>query len=104
MSKAANDVLRERIRQQVEEGWTIEHDDEHDPGELSGAGAAYALHAAAALHPIADSFDTDQRPPNSWLWDEKWWKPGSPRSTLVKAAALIIAEIEKIDRKNGEGN
>lgn len=91
---AVKDVLMERHRQVDEEGWTPEHDDEYDPGSLSLAGAAYAGHAALVL----DGDDFHPEPPDWWVWDAKWWKPGSPRRDLVKAAALIIAEIERIDR------
>ena len=97
MSKAANDVLRERTRQQVEKGHTVAKDDNYDLGELSGAGAAYALHAASELHPLGNAFDAGDVPPG-WCWDESTFKPKSPRQNLVIAAALIIAEIEKIDR------
>ncbi|MEB3421767.1 hypothetical protein VK682_24660 [Salipiger manganoxidans] len=33
-----------------------------------------------------------------WPWDRKWWKPTTPRRDLVKAGALIVAEIERLDR------
>lgn len=33
-----------------------------------------------------------------WPWDERWWKPEGGRRDLVKAGALIIAEIERLDR------
>jgi len=36
LTAAARDVLAERQRQIAVEGWTPEHDDRHDPGELSG--------------------------------------------------------------------
>lgn len=36
-------------------------------------------------------------------WDMQWWKPGSPRRNLVKSGALILAEIERIDRAAGIG-
>ena len=98
-SQATDDVIAERERQIKEEGWTSEHDDEHDAGELCGAGAAYALYTSCALHPIGDAFGQDDIPPG-WCWDYRWWKPTTPRRNLVKAAALIIAEIEKIDRAN----
>jgi len=35
MTKAALDVLAERRRQIEAEGWTPEHDDEHDAGALA---------------------------------------------------------------------
>ncbi|AKQ30008.1 TPA: hypothetical protein JI225_05075 [Acinetobacter baumannii] len=31
------------------------------------------------------------------LWS--YWKPKSPRQDLVRAAALLIAEIERLDRE-----
>lgn len=34
-------------------------------------------------------------------WDPAWWKPLEPRCDLVKAGALILAEIERIDRAAG---
>jgi hypothetical protein len=36
----------------------------------------------------------------SWPWDAEWWKP-SPDSVrnLVKAGALIAAEIDRLQRK-----
>lgn len=104
MSKAANDVLRERTRQQVEEGWNLEHDDSHDPGELAKAAACYALNAASMSHVEEDKYAELSTMPLIWPWVEKWWKPKNRRRDLVRAAALIIAEVEKIDRQNGEGS
>ena len=39
--------------------------------------------------------------PYYWPWDPAWWKPIDPRCDLVKAGALILAEIERIDRAAG---
>lgn len=33
-----------------------------------------------------------------WPWDREWWKPKDRRRNLVRAAALLIAEIERLDR------
>jgi hypothetical protein len=33
-----------------------------------------------------------------WPWDRKWWKPKDRRRDLVRAGALILAEIERLDR------
>jgi hypothetical protein len=81
----ASDLLRERDRQINIEGWTAKHDDEHDGGELARAAACYA-----SGHPAR------------WPWPLAWWKPKDKRRNLVKAGALIIAEIERLDRKAGE--
>lgn len=101
-TSAARDVLAERKRQVEVLGWTIQHDDQHDSGELAGAGAAYALHAADALHPQSqgDAY-RDGSIPHGWCWADAWWKPAAPRHSLVKAAALILAEIERLDRAAG---
>ena len=36
--------------------------------------------------------------PLFWPWDGNRWKPSTPRNDLIKAAALLIAEIERLDR------
>lgn len=96
---AARDVIAERRRQWTVEGWTAEHDDEHDAGDLSAAAAAYAMAAADKLHPLSQGDgDYASGPPLSWPWERTWWKPADPRRMLVKAAALILAEIDRIDR------
>ncbi len=98
-SKALIDVMNERDRQHNEEGWTPDHDDTHTQGELARAAACYAWIAAQSgtLRSIFDS------PPPTWPaeWDASWWKPKTPRRDLVKAAALILAEIERLDRMEG---
>lgn len=93
---AARDVIAERQRQVETEGWTPEHDDEHAKGEMARAAACYVLVAAATLAPLK----TAARHVVEWLWpwDARWWKPTDRRRDLVKAGALIIAEIERLDR------
>lgn len=99
MTDAARDVLAERHRQITAEGWTPEHDDGHDPGELASASAAYALAAADEIHPLSQGDGGfDQEPPPMWPWDDEWWKPGASRRMLVKSCALALAEIERLDR------
>ncbi|MHB9833872.1 hypothetical protein Q8F57_003435 [Paraburkholderia terrae] len=88
LTNAARDVLAERVRQKEIEWWTPEHDDLHTSGELAEAAAAYASEAARSWGGL----------PGGWPWAAKWWKPGTPRRNLVKAGALILAEIERLDR------
>ena len=96
-TQAASDVLAERQRQVEKEGWTPEHDDEHLRGTLSRAAGCYVTTAHLCMEAnLKDT--TDFGPTLSWPWDVKWWKPTTPRRDLVKAAALILAEIERIDR------
>jgi hypothetical protein len=83
---AALAVLGERQRQQQEEGWTAAHDDAYRGEELRWAAVCYALYMK------------QQNPPAFWPWPPEWWKPRDRRANLVRAAALLIAEIERIDR------
>lgn len=96
-TNAARDVLAERRRQVAAEGWTPEHDDSHESSALAAAAGCYAMYTLA--YPAGD-------PPPDWPWDKSWWKPGDERRNRVKAAALLLAEIERLDRallgKEGE--
>lgn len=86
-------IAAERERQVAEEGWTPEHDDEHTSSELVDAAACYCVSALAEF--------TDY----CWPWDAEWWKP-SPDDRireLVKAGALIAAEIDRIRRADERG-
>ncbi len=97
MSKAIDDVVNERQRQKNVKGWTEAHDNEHDTGELAFAASCYSFHAGCnAWFPE----EKDESVPKQWPWDDEYWKPKSAREDLVRAAALIIAEIERLDRKN----
>lgn len=90
VSAAASDVLAERQRQVTAEGWTPGHDDEYEHGELADAAGCYAL--------SSELFDCAGEPPRPWPWPDEWWKPTNRRRDLVKAGALILAEIERLDR------
>ena len=83
------EVKTERNRQRTSEGFRNSHDDMHARGSLALAGAAYALFAAGSYK---------NKPPTWWPWGVTWWNPGTVRRALVKAAALIVAEIERLDR------
>lgn len=101
---ASRDVLAERARQVSVEGWTPEHDDEHDSGDLAAAASAYALYTADELSPHSQGdWAFGFGPPEMWPFHRSWWKPESPRRALVKAGALILAEIERIDRAGAQG-
>lgn len=92
LTSAARDVLAERQRQISAEGWTPEHDDEHAGGSMAFAAAAYAVHA--------DVGPRMSGPLWNWTgWSRDWWKPKDKRRDLVRAGALILAEIERLDRK-----
>lgn len=102
MNKTAiDDITNERNRQKLVEGWSEEHDDQHADGSLARAAACYAVHAGnhqdlALLVGLPAYRDIR---PFGWPWALEWWKPKDPRRDLVRAGALIVAEIERMDRK-----
>ncbi len=85
MHIGALDILIERCRQIDKEGWSDDHDDQHSSGQLWKAALCYIF--------------PQLRDEGFWPWDEKWWKPKKRRADLVKAGALIAAEIDRMDRK-----
>ncbi|HBV0977178.1 TPA: ead/Ea22-like family protein [Citrobacter freundii] len=87
------DVIAERQRQQSVEGWTPEHDDQYGKSQLLWASSCYLLNTIQPFNRI----------PMDWPWDSSWWKPTNSRRDLVKEGALILAEIERIDRAAGIG-
>ena len=104
---ALEEIAAERRRQIEVEGWTPEHDDQHEYGELAQAAAAYASHT-----PHREQVDVFAGRAGGgetrvgwflphvvlWPWERAWWKPSNRRRDLIKAGALIVAEIERLDR------
>ncbi|HGM4219108.1 TPA: hypothetical protein ACKPF5_001204 [Pseudomonas aeruginosa] len=90
------DVQAERRRQITAEGWTPEHDDEHADGQMAQAAGCYALHAGGIGTDWPDGRQNGAA--LFWPWDKDSWKPTTPRRDLVKACALALAEIERLDR------
>lgn len=95
MDKVIQEIAAERARQMGAEGWDIKHDDEHDRGELAYAAACYAFVAGDQGRGEPSEW---RAPLVYWPWDQSWWKPKDARRNLIRAAALIVAEIERLDR------
>ena len=84
-------ISAERSRQIKEEGWSSSHDDQHKFFELGWAALCYLQRG---IVPHAESYK-----PTLWPWDGEWWKPSTDRiRNLVKAGALIAAEIDRLKR------
>lgn len=84
-------IAEERLRQVSQEGWTKYHDDRHVYHELAHAAICYAKPGIRAQTPA--------NPP--WPWAPEWWKPSEDRiRNLVKAGALIAAEIDRLQRNH----
>lgn len=102
-SQAARDVLAERKRQIEREGYNSEHDDDHDDGAIAAMAAYYAMPAGVREWPATDTGygDTfgEAIVPGDWIVKDY----GSRRRELVVAAALLLAEIERLDRAAPHG-
>jgi hypothetical protein len=98
MKTAIELIAEERNRQIESEKWSPEHDDTHDRNELALAAAAYAIptnyvgrnHEYKTFHAG-----------HVWPFDDCWFKrdDNDRIRELVKAGALITAEIERLQRQ-----
>ena len=94
-------IRAERERQQSVEGWTEKHDDEHDYQELAMAAAVYALPDPERKRPRIATTGNPSLALYLWPWSDTDLKttPSDRVRELVKAGALIVAEIERLQRK-----
>lgn len=92
-------IADERLRQIKVEGWTPEHDDEHSSCQMADAAKGYLL-CAVLLQRGTPMSDRRIGLAPGWPWDVESWKPSpDPIRNLVKAGALIAAEIDRLQRK-----
>ena len=85
LSLAATDVLEERQRQLSVKGFGTEQDDTYTACELAAAAISYIEPLEAENYWPAD-------------WHDDSFRPSDYRRNLVKASALLLAEIERVDR------
>ncbi len=92
-------IAQERRRQIDSEGWAPGHDDVHTRGELVAAAACYVWAAQQQITQRDVTWRMQMNGPFNWPWEPTWWKPSEdPVRNLVKAAALIAAEIDRLTR------
>jgi hypothetical protein len=91
-------IAEERVRQLTDEGFSPEHDNIWERGELAKVAICYIQHAEFSIRGlrIGDEIRMLREWPSSW--DETWWKPADEVRDLVKAGALIAAEIDRLLR------
>jgi hypothetical protein len=98
VGEICKEIEVERRRQMGAEGWSTKHDDRHATGQLAMAAACYA-----APSEILEKRDYHNGTffMDPWPWDAASDKreKHDRRRRLVIAAALIVAEIERLDRK-----
>lgn len=94
ITAAARDVLAERHRQIEAEGWTPSHDDAHEGREMAMAAGYYVLRDALRDQELTDEIAEALLIAHNW----RIKPPKNYRDSLIKAGALILAEIERLDR------
>jgi len=95
-------IAAERDRQIAVEGWTAELDDEQDLCELAQAAKTYVSAAQIAARGESPSTMRLDGTNTYWPWSPSWWKPSDdPIRNLVKAGAMIAAEIDRLLRSAG---
>ncbi|HEJ8168715.1 hypothetical protein [Serratia marcescens] len=98
ITQAIRDVISERQRQR-DQGRDDVHDDGYIDGVLALGGAAYAI-SGAGFNCVGSY---RRRAKNLWPFPLETFNPAgnvNRRADLVRAAAMIIAEIDRIDRKS----
>jgi hypothetical protein len=93
-SNGAQMIAHERHRQLTELGWTPQHDAEFDQNEMAYAAACYAIYPGMVHANM--QFIGDVEYPKMWPWAAKHWKPKDAVTDLVRAGALIAAEIDRL--------
>lgn len=105
--KTGIELISEERKRQIEvKGWSNLNDDQYVSNELIDGASCHLDHAKesnwCADH-CSDWPNTTRRlsPPGKWPWARNWWKPNTsdPIRDLVKAGALIAAEIDRLQRK-----
>ena len=92
MTQGLRDVIDERHRQKHVLNWSPEHDLGYKNHELVMAAMNYA-------DPLAATPEHKETPPKAafWPWSLDWWRPSSYRRNLIKAIALLLAELDRHD-------
>jgi hypothetical protein len=94
-------IANERSRQMTQEGYSTEHDDTHQCGELAIAAGAYVRASVLQSRgkPLAMIQSAVPAGAIPFPWEDNYWKPSDDQiRNLVKAGALIVAEIQRLQR------
>lgn len=97
-------IGEERNRQIIDENWSSAHDDEHDESELPEAALCYlsmALRNANVYNSKPDHI-LHENIKTFWPWPDFPIKEADTERNLVKAGALIAAEIDRRNRLYGK--
>ncbi|WP_027705593.1 hypothetical protein [Zymobacter palmae] len=73
--------------------------DQYIDGSITHAAGAYLSAATTSFYPLELREILQRDAKELWPWNEDGWHPStSPRRNLIRAAAYIVAEIERLER------
>ena len=110
MKTGAELIADERKRQIEKEHWSEGHDDEHTDESLAYAAVCYAhprpriverkqtMYQDREAGEFRYPYQIEVSVPDIWPWDGGYWNPKDRISNLVRAGALIAAEIDRLQR------
>lgn len=99
-AKILTEIAEERTRQIDHEDRDRDGDDAYNTdGELAMGAAAYAISAASHIVPAGEARKVRRaiQANVTWPWPSGF-KPKNARRDLIRAAALLVAEVERLDR------
>ena len=99
---AVTEIEYERLKQ-VKKGYNADHDDKYTDAQLVAMAMAYAvLGVMQQTRPDAAMVLHGYPPVTEFTWpspDIAWRPESTPEQNLIKAAALLAAEIDRLFRK-----
>jgi hypothetical protein len=111
-------IAEERQRQISVEGWTADHDEEHDIMQLSSAAGCYIANAhnkwfyehthtsreTTTKFVVADETGDKLKWVDGWPWVKEWdkRKKHDTMKSLIIAGALLAAEIDRLNALNDD--
>lgn len=91
MNKTGIELIAEERKRQMEgEGWTAEMDGQQNSGQLARAAISYIIYGLGQDEE-GESFE-------GWPWRVESWKPKDHIRNLIRAGAMIAAEIDRLQR------
>lgn len=99
--KSGTELITEERKRQIEKhGWDEYHDSSHTDMALATAGASYALGVVSKHGDVSKGWRNIYSAYSKRIWpfNKGWFKPtpNDPVKQLVKAGALIAAEIDRL--------
>lgn len=89
-------LCQERLDQVERHGFSAAHDDMHRDSAIAQGALAYLLAGMAPDCRLPDTLA--ETAANIWPWGAHTFRPGATEECFIKAAAMLLAEVDRIHR------